>query len=127
MKLIGGGHIKDYPKARRMFPGRKKRLVKITAKVYYGLGHHYWITMHEEDNPIWDAKERAWRTCWDDTDGRGAIESKSFLSMVSAQQWIRATQKKMFPTRTHKLGEIDFGGLTEEDEKLWFGIYKEGD
>ncbi len=127
MNWIGGGNIADYPNARRRFPGREKRLVSISARMYYGIGKHYWVTMTEEGNPIWDAKEKAWRTCWDDLQGNGAIESKSFLSMVSAQQWIIAMQKKMFPSKTHTLGAIDFGGLSEDDEQKWLGGYKVGD
>jgi hypothetical protein len=125
--FIGGGSIKDYPNAKRKFPGRTKRLVRISARMYYGIGKHYWITMHEENNPIWDAKEKAWRECWDDLKKNGRIESQSFLSIVSAKLWIEEVAKKYFPKKTHKLQDIDFGGLTEEDEKRWLGIYKEGD
>lgn len=127
MNLIYGGNIAHYPGARRQFPGRKKRRVSISARSYYGIGKHYWVTMHEEDNPIWDTKEKSWRICWDDFEGRGAIESKSFLSIVSAQGWIKEVQKKQFPTKTHVVDAVDFGGLTEADEQKWLGIYKEGD
>ena len=122
-----GGHIKDYPKAKRKYPGRTKRKVEVSARVYYGIGMHYWITLHEEDNPIWDAKGKGWRSCWDDTEGRGAIESSPFLSMVSAKEWIAEQVKTQFPKKTHKIGAVNFGGLSEGGEKKWLGIYKEGD
>lgn len=124
---IYGGHIKDYPKAKRRFPGKTKREVSISARSYYGIGVHYWVTMKEEDNPVWDAKEKSWRHCWDDIEARGHIESESFLSMVSAQQWIAKMQKKYFPPKTHTLRGVDFGGLTEADEQKWLGTYKVGD
>jgi hypothetical protein len=127
MRLIGGGNIKDYPNARRKFPGRAKRHVRISACMYYGIGKHYWVTMHEEDNPIWDAKEKAWRKCWDDLKKNGHIESQAFLSMVSARGWIEKMQKKYFSKKTHVLDPIDFGGLSEEDEQKWLGAYKDGD
>lgn len=122
-----GGNIKDYPKARRLFPGKKKRHVSVSVRSYYGIGKHYWVTMKEEGNPIWDTKEKAWRECWDDTIGRGHIESKSFLSMVSAKLWIERISKTLFPRKTHVIDLLDFSGLTEVDEKHWLGIYKEGD
>jgi len=122
-----GGYIKDYPNAKRKFPGKTKRRVSVSARMYYGIGKHYWVTMHEEDNPIWDAKEKGWRECWDDLKKNGRIESAPFLSIVSAQSWIKTMTKKYFPAKTHTIGAIDFGGLSEGDEQKWLGIYKEGD
>jgi hypothetical protein len=96
--------------------------------MYYGLGKHYWVSMHEEDNPIWDKEGKGWRSCWDDTyENKGRIESAPFLSMISAKQWIERMQKEMFPKKTHRLMPIDFGGISERDEQKWLGIYKEGD
>jgi hypothetical protein len=124
---IGGGHIKDYPNAKRRFPGKTKRHVRISAQMYYGIGKHYWVSMYEEDNPIWDAKEKTWRSCWDDLEKNGHIESAPFMSMVSAQEWIKKIQRKYFPKKTHILDPIALGGLRESDEQKWLGIYKEGD
>ena len=122
---IFGGNVKDYPGAKRRFPGKRKREVTVSVRMYYGIGKHYWVSVKEKDNPIWDGEH--WRTCWDDFEGRGRIESQSFLSMVSAQQWLESLKKKEFPKKTHKWMPIDFSGITEVDEKNWLGILKEGD
>ena len=126
-KLISGGNIKDYPNAKRKFPGRTKRHVRVSVRMYYGIGKHYWLTLHEEDNPIWDSKEKAWRECCDDLKKNGHIESEHFLSMVSAQDWLEKIINKLFPAKTHIIDAIDYSGITEEDEKNWLGILKEGD
>jgi len=125
-----GGNIAEFkkPYKRKYGPKSKlKRPVRVSARKYYGLGQHYWVSLHEEDNPIWDAKEKGWRLCWDDAEGRGRIFSKSFLSMTSAQLWIEKLVRKEFPNKHFKLDKPDLNGLSDDDEKIWFGHYKEGD
>ena len=114
-----GGHIKDYPNARRMFPGKKKRLVSVSIHKYYGIGAHFHVTLSEENNPIWDAKEKGWRECWDDTKAKGRIEFTRAQSLTSARAWIEKTMAKEFPPKTHRLDRTDLAGITEEDEKRW--------
>jgi hypothetical protein len=46
---------------------------------YYGYGPHYHVSLHEEDNPIWDGRvdeyheggPRGWCTPWDKYPGKG--------------------------------------------------------
>jgi len=124
-----GGNIAELPKPRRRRYGtrkREKRPVKVSVHKYYGLGQHYWVSLHEDDNPIWDKKEKGWRFCWDDNEGKGRIFSEPFLSMLSAQLWIEEMVKTEFPKKHFELN-TNLNGLTEEDEKVWFGTYKEGD
>jgi hypothetical protein len=132
MRLIGGGNIKDYPGAKRKFPGRKKRTVHVSIYKYYGIGQHFHVSLSEEDNPIWDVKEKSWRTCWGDFKGKGRFEFTTARSLLSVKAWIEETIADKFPPKTHKIEKFDLNGITEEDEKKWNKTFrrdqfKEGD
>jgi len=124
-----GGYLAELPKPwKRMFPGRSKRRVSVSIYKYYGLGQHYWVSLHEEGNPIWDRANKCWRSAWDDKsdDTKGRLFSRRCLSLVSARSYVEKIQKKFFPNKTHKL-DVNAVNLSEPDEKVWLGIYKEGD
>lgn len=129
--FIGGGKIAEFKKPlRRMYgpKSKRKRPVKVSVHRYYGLGPHYWATLHEDDNPFWDAKGKGWRLCWDDLKGKGRIMSEPFLSLTSATLWVREMQRKHFPPSRYKLSvNVSCTNLEESEEKTWFGIFKEGD
>jgi hypothetical protein len=78
---VTGGHIKDFQHLSpftRKFPNRySRRKVKVTISRYYGYGPHYYVTIQEEDNPIWDGKE--WRMCWDDKEGKGISDTDLYF------------------------------------------------
>ena len=126
-----GGHLSELPKPhfRRFGPHRKeKRPVKVSVHRYYGIGQHYWVTLREEENPIWDAEIGGWRQCWDDDKSKGRIESEQFLSLTSATLWVRKMQKKDYPPSRYKLStNVSCTNLVEDEEKVWFGHFKEGD
>lgn len=99
---VFGGKLADLPKPHRRFydDKRRKRPVRISV-IVYSIGKHYWTTLHEEDNPIWDEKEQDWRTCWDDAAARGRIQSKRCNSLVESGRWVRHMKNLVF--KNHKL------------------------
>ena len=56
--MIYGGKLKELKKPhRRKYPGKEKRLVRISIARFAGIGVHYFVSIHEEYNYIWDKKE----------------------------------------------------------------------
>jgi len=116
-----GGYLKDLSKPyKRQFPGDKKRRVEVRVMQYYGIGIHFYVSVREEENPIWDEKENYWTTCWDDKseETRGKRFSDRFVDYEDVEIFIKETFEKNFSQKTHLL-EFDF-----ETEKKWF--YGEG-
>ena len=124
-----GGHIKQVPKPHKRWydDKRRKRPVKITVMGFWGLGRHYYVSIKEDGNGIWNTKEKTWQECWDDPAARGQQFDKKFDNMVLAAEWVRTMTKKHFPKHTHKLSQ-DWDNLhVEEDKRIWLGIFKVGD
>jgi hypothetical protein len=97
-----GGHMKDYPGARRLYTatGRRKRPLELSI-IVYSIGTHYWTTLQEADNPIYDKVEKSWRMCWDDKEGKGRIESRQCRNILESQRWVRRMTRYVF--KNHKL------------------------
>ena len=118
-----GGYLKDIPKPHvRMFPGPRKRIVRVQAVNYY---HHWHIRIIEDDNPIWDKspaymrpnEPRGWVETWDDEAGKG----QSFLNSDHerrdlAQAWIVSILRRHFPPETHEVRD-EMNGLKEDYEE----------
>ncbi len=128
---FGGGHLAELPKPhfRRYGKHRKElRPVRVGVHKYLGLGQHYYVSLSEADNPIWDAKEKGWRLCWDDSGGKGELLHNRFGSLTSATLWVRTQAKKRFPASRYKLSaDVSYTNLEESEEQTWFGHFKEGD
>jgi len=128
-KTMIGGHLKEVPKPHvRWYDKRRgKRLVKVTVMGFWGIGHHYYVTLREDSNGIWNTKEECWQECWDDPKARGQQFDKKFGNMVLAAAWVKEIAKKHFPKKTHKLSQ-DWNNLhVKEDKQVWLGIFKVGD
>lgn len=116
------------PYLRKWPNARKKRRVTVTQTVFYGIGHHTYVTLREEDNPIWsmepdpigDSKllKGRWIEPWKDTEGDGLQISERCLTALDAARWIRNTFAALFSEKTHML-------VHEHGERKWF--YKDGD
>jgi hypothetical protein len=108
-----GGFFKDYPGAKRLFdePGYKPK-IHIGIRKYYGIGNHYWVTVQEEYNPIWDGQ--GWRVCWDDPLKRRDF-TDAFNTKKQAEKWLKEIINSHF-----KDFQIEIEPYSE-----WF--YKDGD
>ncbi len=84
---------------------------------WYGIGHHTYVTMQVEDNPIWDEAEQAWRTCWDDLEARGEFVRESFSSPTVADAFV---ERKLATKRFRGLRPVHSKGNRD-----WH--YKDGD
>jgi hypothetical protein len=51
--------------------------VKVTVSRYYEYGPHYYVTIREEDNPIWN--DGKWVLFWDDTEGTGKTDTDLYF------------------------------------------------
>jgi hypothetical protein len=132
--MLTGGYIKDIPKPhRRMFPGKTKRKLRISV-ARYSCGVHYYVTIREEDNPIWDkslhgpgwGKERAdkpigWHVAWDDKKGKGREFEQRCNTSRAASKYIADMVAKHFPA---DLYEIEGDSFTN---KITHQYKREGD
>lgn len=112
-----GGYFEDLPKpwVFRFGPGSPlKRQVNVSVHRYYGIGQHYWVSIDEEDNYIWDAKEKVWRHPWGKTKTgeddwqngkliKGQLFSRPCLSIALAKSYVRHTLNRFFPETTHEV------------------------
>lgn len=124
MKEIYGGKLEE-------FPGAKLAAALLKGIVVLMEGHP--VSAHQSDNndgcstpphalpcSFWDAKEKAWRECWDDPEVKGAFMNFQAPSIASAKLWVGQQMNKHFPTKTHTVRN-SYCGLEEREERLWKG------
>jgi hypothetical protein len=122
-----GGYLRDIPDPHvRRWPGdAKPRDVRVHIMRYYGIGIHYYATVEEEDNPLWDEATQCWRVAWDDDAARGRhFDSHACLSYHWAKWWAKAVLEKHFQGDTYRA----IGWSVDEDTDdvmRWF--QREGD
>jgi len=126
---IFGGYLKDIPEPhKRMFPGEKKRAVKVTVMKYDMVagGIHYHVTMEEGSNPIWDSSVEDWRGAWDDDDLGGAIEHETTDTIGQATDFIKRVWSEKFSDDTHYLHSFTSTKEMSIDDldKYWRELFK---
>jgi len=120
-----GGEIEDIPEPRVWyFPHYPyKRNVRVNITLYSGMGVHYYASVEEEDNAVWDPGwrkgEGGWTRCWGCDEKKGLRFDQQCNTAEEAERWVRETLRKKFPRKTHKYS-YDCG-----EPKKWF--YREGD
>jgi len=77
---LTGGHLADIPLPHiRFFPNPYfRRKVTITISRFYGYGPHYYVSISQESNPIWNGKE--WQIAWDDLEGKGKTDTDLYFA-----------------------------------------------
>ncbi len=117
-----GGTLNDIPKPHiRKFYDYGKRRVRISI-MRYSMGLHYYVSIEEEDNPLWDTsnpKKPLWRVPWKDNKGKGISIGKQFNTVLAAEHFMVQTLKKQFSKSKYR---YDF-----ETKETEFIYSKEGD
>lgn len=120
-----GGNIAEVPKPHVRFyaNSRRKRSVELNITRFAGFGVHYYATVQEVFDPVWDGRPEhgCWRECWDDAMGKGQRFSEVFNTPGAAERWLRQILAKHFPKRSHKYRRANLGRLP----RRW--IYPEHD
>lgn len=120
--MITGGYLKDVPLPhKRRWPGEERqREVRAQVSRYLGGGgRHYYASMEQEQNPIWDTSDAAdwgrsgqemgWICCWDDKGCRGAmLTTRPFDTHIQAMLWFDKMMQERFPD--HELIVSDYSG-----------------
>lgn len=107
-----------------------KRKVRVRVTKFTGIGHHYYVSLTEEDNVVWqttvdDMSERPfWMKPWEDPEGRGRDESKRCFTIGGVDNFIRRCVEKHFPSETHYLETMHEDELRLVNNR-WH--YNEGD
>ena len=105
---IYGGKIADYPephKLRSEDPEYKREvIVSVTTFVGTSPGAvHWYASVEEETDLIWDEEEQKWRKCWDHPDKyEGRRFSEQFTSEANARSWARAIAEEHFSGDKYK-------------------------
>lgn len=109
-----GGHLSDLqePHIRFFDVSRRKREVRISIQVFYGIGVHHYATLREQDNPIWHPIKQAWWRPWEDYKGAGSCISRQCNTYEEADKFIRRVMRWVFPK--HKAIRNDATG------RRWF-------
>jgi hypothetical protein len=115
-----GGYLADIPQPHvRMFPGRKRREVRVSVVKYY---HHWYCRLTEEDNPIWDSKTGYWTGAWDDELYRGrTIQNAQHSSSTLAILWLENAIAEEFPKGTHVIVDRDTRARVRDFNYLFRG------
>lgn len=113
--MITGGYLRDVPKPHnRKWPDSSdKRNVLVTVGVYQAIGEHYYVSIAEEHNPVWDTRDAwvwgrpgeaiGWRKCWDDVEGQGKVFEGKFDLRCQADSFIQRIVSEHFPPETHRV------------------------
>jgi len=122
--MIYGGKLKDLTRRpyKRKYPGKEKRQVRISVMRFSGIGVHYFVSIREEYNFIWDKKEKTWREPWysyEDKKGRGQTFNSKFNTYAEAARYVKEILSEHFDMKTHK---YEYEG---EGTGKW--LYKDGD
>lgn len=133
--LFTGNSIYDIPEPHiRKWPGCKdKRQLRIQIARYYGPGVHYYVSIHQESNPIWDGRPSdydnsrpvGWTEAWDDEEGKGKDDSDlmtrtRFEYLMDAKE---AIEKILPDFADHEIVYEDF--LSDSDRMIYFGKHGE--
>ena len=120
--MLTGGHLKDIPKPHhRMYPCKNgKRPLRITV-MRYSCGVHFWVTITEDDNPIWDTSAYdgtwggsegqviGWHSAWDDKEGKGRAFSEQCNTPREARIYIAKVLRENFPADQYEIkGDTEY-------------------
>ena len=92
--------------------------VNITVLKFHGIGIHYYCTIKEEPNFIWEEESQTWTEFWDDPYKLREFQNGNFLTVEDARKWIQETLNENFEPGTYFVSE-------ENNDDTWF--YKDGD
>ena len=117
-RIIGGDLKEVPPPLVRMFPGPRRRRVRVSIDRYDGIGVHWYVSIEEEPNPLWDSNEDAWREAYDDPGRAGKSFHGRLGSRSGAYEWVKRTCLANFGPKTHEVSNCT-------RVPKWF--YREGD
>jgi hypothetical protein len=130
--MLGGGYIKDIPLPhKRRYPSDcgERRRVRINISRYdMAGGIHWYASIHEANNPIWDPRTHAeadpqweevqgteygnrvigWHQAWDDDEGRGREFSKRCQTRQEAIDFVEGIIAEHFSGDGYEI-ESTFG------------------
>lgn len=119
--MIMGGYWKDIPTPYVFFhPNPKqKRRVRVGVMRYYGVGVHFYATVDEESNHVWDGKD--WRLPWGNEEGFPVLTGKNFSerfdTYTEAVNFVNSVIAREFSPETHKL--YDGSGYGKIEGFMW--------
>ncbi len=112
---------------------RRRRHVRVCIMKFYGVGHHYHISIEEDDDAVWDSRDAAswgrpgepcgWTQPRGNPRGGRRFDFKRNYYDAAARAALLILRRE-FPRRTH---EWSLDNLTEEGSKSRRWFYGEGD
>jgi len=130
---VFGGRLTDVPEPHVYYfagPGQDRRLkrnVKAWIIRYAGGGIHYYATVQEDGDFVWDGRstdekpEGCWRACHGDPKVNGRRYDRQCKTVEQAEAFIRETFAEHFPAKRYR--RMGSGGRSIP--KRW--VYAEGD
>ena len=128
-QLSGGGHyggtLDDIPLPHiRRWPNENKedpRPVTVRIMKFWGIGSHYYVSVDEHDNPIWNSKKKCFTQPWTDPGGKGRKFDclQRPRSYYLAKRWAMMIIGKHFSDGNYRIDIEDNSG------NEWY--YGEGD
>lgn len=111
-----GGYLKDVPhgalKRRKFKSDNIGRYLSVSLTKYTGVGQHYYVSVREESNPLWNEKDQRWQKFWDDTEADGFSDHNRFNTLKQVEQYFKKIKRKF---KNHSIE------LPEEDIKYYYG------
>jgi hypothetical protein len=117
-----GGNLDEYSTERWYDDKRRPRVVEIIIQQFTGQGIHFYVDMHESDNPLWCPEHECWGSPWRDP-YRPPNWSEKFNTEKQARKFIRTTLLRHYGRKQEvRVLMKPFNGA---EGCRWF--YKEGD
>jgi hypothetical protein len=103
-----GGHLENVPRPHeRKWPdSEEKRRVKVDVYTWRGMSLgavHWYGSVEEESNPVWDSSILDWRLCWDDEKATGREFRGDFDTKEEVVSWAKEIIGREFEPETHYL------------------------
>lgn len=103
-----GGYLHEVPEPHiRMCSLPGYRRVVVVKNLKFIAGGHYYVSITEEDDPVWDAKQQGWRYAWDDEKKRGRSFDARYSHIRFVQPWIDRTIAQHFSPKDRYAFEYD--------------------
>ena len=112
MKIIRGGRLKEIPKPYKYrYPSNDElREVRVTVNSFTEIGSigakHWYVTIKEDDNYIWNIQENCWQQPWDLLEihkGRKFEDKTTFINKPDAMSWARRIVNEHFSGVQYKV------------------------
>ena len=117
-EVVWGVNLEEVPEPHRWWfdDKRHRRGVTVTIGTFFGVGHHFYAEIEEQDDYVWDSCRKAWRRPWVAPPHGGQKFEERWSTVAAAERYVELILADHFPR--HKV-------VSAKGRAIW--RYREGD